>query len=186
MSHHHTYYVTSSYTGLASTVDLLFIDTSSYILCHIIIHTMSHHHTQASRALWTCSSSTHRTYTRTQVFAQLIATGECVLLLQNVFSYYRMCSLTPECVLLLQNVFSYSRMCSFTPECVPLTRTHTVRELAAWAPLLSATAAIVLHDTNLPHSCTYARKDGSTGEGWDNERGVIRAVQEFVNVSFGN
>ena len=28
MSHHHTYYV-----------------TSSYILCHIIIHTMSHHHT---------------------------------------------------------------------------------------------------------------------------------------------
>jgi len=26
--------------------------------------------------------------------------------LQNVFSYYRMCSLTTECVLLLQNVFS--------------------------------------------------------------------------------
>ena len=25
---------------------------------------------------------------------------------QNVFSYYRMCSLTTECVLLLQNVFS--------------------------------------------------------------------------------
>ena len=34
---------------------------------------------------------------------------ECVLLLQNVFSYYRMCSLTTECVLLLQNVFSYYR-----------------------------------------------------------------------------
>jgi hypothetical protein len=31
---------------------------------------------------------------------------ECVLLLQNVFSYYRLCSLTTECVLLLQNVFS--------------------------------------------------------------------------------
>ena len=30
MSHHHTYYV-----------------TSSYILCHIIIHTMSHHHTSS-------------------------------------------------------------------------------------------------------------------------------------------
>jgi len=28
------------------------------------------------------------------------------LLLQNVFSYYRRCSLTTECVLLLQNVFS--------------------------------------------------------------------------------
>ena len=30
----------------------------------------------------------------------------CVLLLQNVFFYSRMCSLTTECVLLLQNVFS--------------------------------------------------------------------------------
>jgi len=35
-------------------------------------------------------------------------TIECVLLLSNVFSYYRLCSLTKECVLLLQNVFSYS------------------------------------------------------------------------------
>jgi hypothetical protein len=34
-------------------------------------------------------------------------TIEWVVLLQNVFSYYRMCSLTTECVLLLQNVFSY-------------------------------------------------------------------------------
>ena len=34
MSHHHTYYV-----------------TSSYILCHIIIHTMSHHHTYYTKAL---------------------------------------------------------------------------------------------------------------------------------------
>ena len=45
-------------------------------------------------------------------------TIECVLLLQNVFSFYRMCSLTIECVLLLQNVFSYYRMCSLTTECV--------------------------------------------------------------------
>ena len=58
-------------------------------------------------------------------------TIECVLLLYNVFSHYRMCSLTIEChmyrvspwhicrydiecVLLLQNVFSYYRMCSLT------------------------------------------------------------------------
>ena len=36
---------------------------------------------------------------------------ECVLFLQNVYSYYRMCPLTIECecVLLLQNVFSYYR-----------------------------------------------------------------------------
>ena len=31
------------------------------------------------------------------------------LLVQNVFSYYRMCSLTTECVLLLQNVFCPNR-----------------------------------------------------------------------------
>jgi len=45
---------------------------------------------------------------------------ECVLLLQSVFSYYRMCSLTIECVLLLQNVSSSYRMCSLTTECVLL------------------------------------------------------------------
>merc|ERR1712100_691267 len=53
MSHHHTYYVTSSYILCAQTktdkrekpkYDLRYV-TSSYILCHIIIHTMSHHHT---------------------------------------------------------------------------------------------------------------------------------------------
>ena len=43
---------------------------------------------------------------------ELVLTAtECVLLLENVFSYYRMCSLTIECVLLLQNVFSYYRVC---------------------------------------------------------------------------
>ena len=41
-------------------------------------------------------------------------------------------------------------------------------------------AAIVLHDTNLPPSLEYTRKDGSKGEGWDNEHGVSRAVAEFL------
>ena len=65
---------------------------------------------------------------------------ECVLLLQNVSSYYRMCSLTltgftdayvcvrtcrkcsliTECVLLLQNVFSYCGMSSLNAECALL------------------------------------------------------------------
>ena len=40
---------------------------------------------------------------------------ECVpfLLLKNVFSYYRMCSLAVECVLLLQNVFAYNECVLF-------------------------------------------------------------------------
>jgi hypothetical protein len=37
----------------------------------------------------------------------LLLTIECVLLRENVFSYYRMCSLAIECVLLLQNVLPY-------------------------------------------------------------------------------
>jgi hypothetical protein len=61
----------------------------------------------------------------------------------------------------------------------------TVRELAAWAPLMSEKGAIILHDTNLSPSRSYLRKDGSLGEGWDNQRGVVRAVQEFANCSFG-
>ena len=32
---------------------------------------------------------------------QTLTLIECVLLLENVFSYYRMCSLTRDCVLLL-------------------------------------------------------------------------------------
>ena len=57
-------------------------------------------------------------------------TIECVLLLQNVFSYYGMTCL--ECVLLLQNVFSYYGMCSLTTECVRIpcvlyhNRTHSI------------------------------------------------------------
>ena len=43
---------------------------------------------------------------------------ECVLLLENVLSYWRMRSLTRECVLLLENVSSYERKCSLTGECV--------------------------------------------------------------------
>ena len=50
-------------------------------------------------------------------------TTEYVLLLQNVFTYYRICSLLHSgkcalCALLLQNVFSYYRMCSLTTEYV--------------------------------------------------------------------
>ena len=60
------------------------------------------------------------TYTRTYIHQYMTVLTTEVLayssLLQNVFSYYRMCSLTTECVLLLQNVFSYYRMCSLTTD----------------------------------------------------------------------
>ena len=43
MSHHHTYYVTSSYI-LCHIIRYEQEWTHAYILCHIIIHTISHHH----------------------------------------------------------------------------------------------------------------------------------------------
>lgn len=30
----------------------------------------------------------------------------------------------------------------------------------------------------------FVRRDGSTGKGWDNARGVIRAIEEYLNVKF--
>lgn len=59
---------------------------------------------------------------------------------------------------------------------------HTVAEIRSWFPFLSARAKVFFHDTNMKD--VFVRKDGSTGKGWDNERGVIRAVEEYFNTSF--
>jgi cephalosporin hydroxylase len=59
---------------------------------------------------------------------------------------------------------------------------HTVLEISSWFPLLSDRAKVLFHDTNLKR--TYFRKDGSMGFGWDNQRGVIRAIEEYFNGSF--
>ena len=55
---------------------------------------------------------------------------------------------------------------------------HTVQEIAAWFPLLSGRAKVMFHDTNL--RLLSPRKDGCFAIGWDNERGVIRAIEEFL------
>ena len=49
-----------------------------------------------------------------------IATVDTVFTCAFVWSGYRMCSLATECVLLLQNVFSWNSMCSLATECVLL------------------------------------------------------------------
>lgn len=41
---------------------------------------------------------------------------------------------------------------------------------------------MLFHDTNL--NLFYRRRDGSIGNGWDNHRGVIAAIEGYLNVSW--
>lgn len=59
---------------------------------------------------------------------------------------------------------------------------HTVAEIRSWFPFLAGRGKVLFHDTNM-HD-VFTRKDGSTGQGWDNERGVIRAIEEYFDKSF--
>ena len=55
---------------------------------------------------------------------------------------------------------------------------HTVKEIEAWFPLLAPNALVMFHDTNLRPN--YTRQNGTCGVGWDNDRGVIRAIEEYL------
>lgn len=59
---------------------------------------------------------------------------------------------------------------------------HTFQELKAYIPFLNSRSKIVLHDSNL--AVVYRRKDGSFGFGFDNKRGVARAVEAYFNITF--
>jgi len=59
---------------------------------------------------------------------------------------------------------------------------HTSAEIKSWFPYLSARCKVIFHDTNLQE--VFIRKDGSTGQGWNNERGVIRAIEDYLGASF--
>lgn len=59
---------------------------------------------------------------------------------------------------------------------------HTGAEIRCWFPYLSARCKVIFHDTNLQE--IFVRKDGTTGQGWNNERGVIRAIEDYFGASF--
>ncbi len=59
---------------------------------------------------------------------------------------------------------------------------HTCAEIEAWTPYLAPAGTMVFHDTNMKR--VFRRKDGSLGGGWNNQRGVIRAVQEFLEAEW--
>lgn len=55
---------------------------------------------------------------------------------------------------------------------------HTKAELAAWLPHLAPAGVMLFHDTNM--GAWFRRLDGRVALGWDNQRGVIRAVEELL------
>jgi len=55
---------------------------------------------------------------------------------------------------------------------------HTVAEIKSWFPYLAPRSKVFFHDTNM--NSVFVRKDGSTGKGWDNQRGVVRAIEEHL------
>ncbi len=59
---------------------------------------------------------------------------------------------------------------------------HTQNEIAAWFPFLSHKAKVLFHDTNLKR--IYFRRDRSVGIGWNNQRGVIAAIERLLNRAF--
>jgi len=54
---------------------------------------------------------------------------------------------------------------------------HTKAEIKAWLPYMSQAGKVIFHDTNM--RLFYRRADGSLDIGWNNHRGVIRALEEY-------
>jgi len=59
---------------------------------------------------------------------------------------------------------------------------YTVQEIHTWFPCLSTNCKVIFHDTNLKRFCR--RLDGTIAGGWDNKRGVIRAIEEYLGTQF--
>jgi len=57
---------------------------------------------------------------------------------------------------------------------------HTCAEIDAWFPHLSARAVAMFHDTNARK--VFQRRDGTLGLGWNNHRGVVRALERVLGI----
>jgi predicted O-methyltransferase YrrM len=60
---------------------------------------------------------------------------------------------------------------------------HTKKEIETWFRYLSDEGIMIFHDTNMGKGI-YSRTDGSVDIGWDNNRGVIRAIEDFVGRNY--
>jgi hypothetical protein len=59
---------------------------------------------------------------------------------------------------------------------------HTLEEIRGYFPFLAEHAKVFFHDTNI--NTFIFRKDGSVDLGWDNDRGVIQALEVYFDRKF--
>jgi predicted O-methyltransferase YrrM len=59
---------------------------------------------------------------------------------------------------------------------------HTKQEIAKWFPLLSQNAKVFFHDANV--KMLYKRRNGTIGKAYNDDRDVMRAIEEYVGTSF--
>lgn len=59
---------------------------------------------------------------------------------------------------------------------------HTLAEIRAYFPFLADHAKVFFHDTNIGNY--FFRQDGTLDLAWDNERGVIRALEVYLQKKF--
>jgi predicted O-methyltransferase YrrM len=57
----------------------------------------------------------------------------------------------------------------------------TVAELRAWLPHLAVDGLIMCHDTAM--ATVYRGSDGTFRRGWDNRRGVVKALEDVLGIS---
>jgi cephalosporin hydroxylase len=57
---------------------------------------------------------------------------------------------------------------------------HTVEEIREWFPHLNTRCKVIFHDTNLGNFTR--RSDGTIARSWNNNRGVIRAIEEYLGI----
>lgn len=60
---------------------------------------------------------------------------------------------------------------------------HTVEEIDVWKNHLTEEGTLMFHDTNMGDG-VYSRLDGSVKSGWNNGRGVIKGVEEFIKADY--
>lgn len=59
---------------------------------------------------------------------------------------------------------------------------HTKQEIAQWFPLLSDASKVLFHDANV--RMLYKRRDGTIGKAYDDDRDIMRAIEEHVGARF--